>query len=401
MNAAGAGVDAGLDVPGMIGFLRELVRARSLAEVGESAAAELVAAKMRSFGWDPAVTEVAPGRPNVIARVDGGGGPGPVLAFEGHTDVVTEGDVAAWSVDPYGAELRDGRVYGRGAADMKSGLAAMIYAVAALQAAGPFPGSILVCALADEEGMMLGAKHACATGALRGVDGVIVCEPEEGEICAVAKGALRLRVTITGKMSHGAMPAHGRNPLPAVGLLLARAGELQERLQAQYAAHEHLGPLYLTPTVVTGGTASQINVIPGIAELSFDQPTERGATQADIVAAVRELATLACAEAGDGVTAAVSVIDDRPPVDTPTSHPIVECLAFAHKAVTGSAPVYGGVPGTTDGTILTRDGGLATVVYGPGGKWIAHQADEFVAVEDVARCARVYIEAARRFLGAR
>jgi len=386
-----------VDDAGMIDFLRALVRVRSVAEAGESEAAALVAGQMRAFGWSPVVTEVAPRRPNVIARVDGGGGPGPVLAFEGHTDVVTEGDASAWSVDPYGAELRDGRIYGRGSADMKSGLAAMIYAVAALRAAGPFPGSVLLCVLADEEGMMLGAKHACASGALRGVDGVIVCEPEDGEICAVAKGALRLRVSITGKMAHGAMPSHGRNPLPAAGRVLAGAGALQGRLQDQYQAHEHLGPVYLTPTVAAGGARSQLNVIPGTADVYFDVRTVPGASHPAIVSDVRELARRACA--GDGVDATVEVIDDRPPVDTPVSHPVVSCLAAAHTAVTGSAPVYGGVPGTTDGTILTRDAGLATVVYGPGGKWIAHQADEFVTVAEVQRCARVYVEAARRFLG--
>jgi succinyl-diaminopimelate desuccinylase len=380
----------------MIGFLRDLVRTRSVAEVGESAAAALVEAKMRSFGWDPAVTEVAPGRPNVIARVDGGGGPGPLLAFEGHTDVVTEGDPGEWTVDPYGAELRDDRIYGRGTADMKAGLAAMIYAVAALQAAGPFPGSVLVCALADEEGMMLGAKHACASGALRGVDGVIVCEPEDGEICAVAKGALRLRVTLTGKMAHGAMPAHGHNPLPAMGRLLAAVADLQDQLQQRYGTHEHLGEVYLTPTVAAGGTATQVNVIPGTADVYFDIRTVPGAVHADIVAAVTERAALAGAD--DEVVASVTVIDDRPPVDTPLSHPVVASLARAHTLVTGSPANYGGVPGTTDGTILTRDGGLATVVYGPGGKWIAHQADEFVSVAEVKRCAQVYVAAAQDFL---
>src|SRR5487761_382433 len=386
-----------IDVPSMIGFLRELVRVRSVCDQGESAAAALVAGKMRSFGWEPSVVEVAPGRPNVFARVDGGGGPGPVLAFEGHTDVVTEGDRREWTVDPYGAELRDGRVYGRGSADMKAGLAAMIYAVAALQALGPFPGSVLVCALADEEGMMLGAKHACASGVLDGVDGVIVCEPEEGEICAVAKGALRLRVSFAGKMAHGAMPSHGRNPLPAVGRLLAGAEALQDRLQARYGTHEHLGSLYVTPTVVRGGAAGQVNVIPGSADVYFDVRTVPGAAHKEIVAAVCDLALLACE--GSGVTTAVEVIDDRPPVDTPVSHPVVSCLASAHAAVTGSPARYGGVPGTTDGTILSRDAGLATVVYGPGGKWIAHQADEFVSVEEVVRCARVYARAALRFLG--
>jgi succinyl-diaminopimelate desuccinylase len=390
-----------IDNPAMIGFLRELVRVPSVHDPGsggtEGAVAALVADKMGSFGWEPSVAEVAPGRPNVFARVDGGGGPGPLLAFEGHTDVVTEGDRREWTVDPFGAELRDGRVYGRGSADMKAGLAAMIYAVAALRAAGPFPGSVLVCALADEEGMMLGAKHACASGALRGVDGVIVCEPEDGEICAVAKGALRLRVCFAGKMAHGAMPSHGRNPLPAVARLLAGTAALQDRLQARYGTHEHLGPLYVTPTVVSGGAATQVNVIPGSAEVYFDVRTVPGASHQEIVGAVSELASLACA--GSGVTAAVEIIDDRPPVDTPVSHPVVACLAAAHEAVTGSPARYGGVPGTTDGTILSRDGGLATVVYGPGGKWIAHQADEFVSVDEVERCARVYVEAARRFLG--
>jgi succinyl-diaminopimelate desuccinylase len=393
---------AAVDTAGMIAFLRELVRVRSVhdpedAASGESAAAALVAAKMREFGWDPEVTEVAPGRPNVIATIDGGGGPGPVLAFEGHTDVVTEGDPREWTVDPYGAEVHDGRVYGRGSADMKAGLAAMIYAVAALRAAGPFPGSIKVCALADEEGMMLGAKHASATRALDGVAGVIVCEPEAGEICAVAKGALRLRVDLTGKMAHGAMPHQGRNPLPALGRLLDGIGGLQQDLQRQLGTHEHLGLLYLTPTATAAGTAAQMNVIPRSASAYLDVRTIPGAVHEDIVRQVCELAARACRE-GEGITHAVTVIDDRPPVDTSLDHPVVACLAAAHEEVTGSPATYGGVPGTTDGTILTRDAGLATVVYGPGGKWIAHQADEYVEISDVETCARVYASAARRFL---
>lgn len=389
-----------IDEQGMLGFLRELIRVRSVHDPDsgsdESAVAALVAEQMRRFGWQPEITEVAPGRPNVIATVTGGGGPGPVLAFEGHTDVVTEGAPQEWSTDPYGAELRAGRIYGRGSADMKAGLAAMIYAVAALQAAGPFPGAVKLCALVDEEGLMLGAKHACATGALAGVDGVIVCEPEDGEICAVAKGALRLRVDLTGRMAHGAMPQHAINPLPALGRLLDGVTGLQRRLQHQHSEHEHLGPVYLTPTAVLGGDAEQINVIPGRASAYFDVRTIPGV---DHAALVRELTALADqAGAPEGVAAAVSVIDDRPPVATPLDHPVVTCLAEAHEEVTGEPAPYGGVPGTTDGTILARDGGLTTVVYGPGGKWIAHQADEYVEVDNVVRCARVYVSAAHRFL---
>src|SRR5690606_31296363 len=121
-------------------------------------AAELLAGLFGEFGWEYEVTEVAPGRPNLVAVVEGGGGDGPTLMFEGHTDVVTEGQAEDWSVDPYGGEIRDGRLWGRGSADMKSGLAAMVYGVRALQQAGPFPGRIVLGVLCDEEEMMLGAK---------------------------------------------------------------------------------------------------------------------------------------------------------------------------------------------------------------------------------------------------
>ena len=126
-------------------------------------------------------------------------------------------------------------LYGRGAADMKSGLAAAIFAIRALQEAGPFPGRIAVCALADEEELMLGAKHLAASGLLAGAARAIICEPEGGEICTVAQGAIRLRADLHGTMAHGAMPHLGRNPVAAAGPLLAAAGRLQAELRPSTA----------------------------------------------------------------------------------------------------------------------------------------------------------------------
>jgi succinyl-diaminopimelate desuccinylase len=387
-----------VDEEAVVALTRDLVRLRTVNEDGarEAPAAELVAETMRSFGWEPQVTEVAPGRPNVVAIVEGGGGPGRTLAFEGHTDVVTEGDPDRWSVDPYGGEIRDGRLYGRGSADMKSGVAAMLHGVRALQLAGPFPGRVLVCALVDEEGLMLGAKHFAGTDLARGIDGAIICEPEEGEICTSAKGAVRIRVDLLGAMAHGAMPQHGRNPLPAVGRLLVALTDLQDRLQKAHPAHEHLGEVYVTPTVSRAGSLDQINVIPARATVAVDVRTIPGVDHAAVVARVRELA--ADAGAPDGVASELAVVDDRPCVEIDTDHPLVTALAGAHEDVLGEPARYGGVPGATDGTILTRDAGIPTVVYGPGGKWIAHQADEFVEVDDIVRCAHVYAAAADRFL---
>jgi succinyl-diaminopimelate desuccinylase len=104
------------------------------------------------------------------------------------------------------------------------------------------------------------------------------------------------------------------------------------------------------------------------------------------------------AGAVEGVRAAVTVVDDRPSVEIAVTDPVVVALAAAHEAVTGEPARYGGVPGATDGTILTRDAGIPTVVYGPGGKWIAHQADEYVEIADIVRCAHVYAHAADNYL---
>jgi succinyl-diaminopimelate desuccinylase len=388
-----------IDETGVVELTQALVRIPSTndpaAGRSEAPAAELVAERMRAWGWSPRVHEAAPGRPNVVAVVDGGGD-GPTLLLEGHTDVVTEGALDAWTVDPFGGEIRDGRLYGRGSADMKGGVAAMLYAARAVQLAGTFPGRIMVAALVDEEGLMLGAHHFVDSGLTDGVDAAIVCEPEAGEICPVAKGALRLRVDLHGRMAHGAMPHHGRNPVAAAGRLIGALGEYERELQETHGEHEHLGWAYVTPTVVDAGSQAQVNVIPAHAVVCVDVRTVPGVEHPEVTRRVSALATEACAELG--VTAEVEVLVDRPVVSTPVDAPVVRALAEAHTTVTGEEPVYGGVPGSTDGTILTHFGGVPSVVYGPGGKWIAHQADEYVEIEDLVRSTRVLAEAVRNFL---
>lgn len=388
-----------IDVGGLVAFAQELVRTRSVhdpaAGATEHPAAMLVAEKMREFGWEPLIEEVAPGRPNVVAFVAGGGGSGPTVAFEGHTDVVTEGELADWSSDPYSGEIRDGRLHGRGAADMKSGLAAAIYAARAVQLSGPFPGRIAVCALADEEGMMLGAKHLARSGLLAEAAGVIVCEPEGGEICTMAKGAIRVKVELRGTMAHGAMPHLGRNPIAAASKLLARLEELQARIRTQTAG-DSADVISMTPTVLQAGEIAQMNVIPSVSVLYLDLRTTPAVDHRDLMAQLGELAAKVSAFTQVEIT--LEVLDDRPAVAISREHPIVTALAAAHLRVHGTAAPFGIVPGTTDGTILTSDAGLPTVVYGPGGKWIAHQADEFVPVAEIEQYAMVYAEAAHAFL---
>ncbi len=385
-----------VDHAAVIDLTRRLVRIPSVnrAGQGEAEAAALVAEVMAGYGWDPVVEEVAPGRPNVVARVDGGL-PGPTLMFCGHTDVVTEGDRSEWTHDPFGAEIVDGRLYGRGAADMKGGVAAMIEAARAVQLAGPFPGTILFGILCDEEGMMAGAKAFVAAGHAAGVDGVIVGEPEAGEVCITQKGAIRLRIDATGKMAHGAMPHEGRNPIPALAEVVARLGVLETELQDTFGEDPHLGWTYVTPTVFSAGTLPQLNVIPRDGSVAVDVRTVPGVDHPTLVDRIR--ADLAAVASSSGVDLELTVIDDRPPTVTPPDDPVVQALVAAHEQVTGHPPPFGGVPGTTDGTILHRDAGLPVVVYGPGGKWIAHQADEYLDLDDLTTASTVYAHAALHF----
>lgn len=398
MLSASSAVQA-LDREGLIDFTRRLVRVKSVNRpeegLGEAEAAALVVDLARSFGWEPVVEEVEPGRPNVIVTLEGGS-PGRTLLFEGHTDVVTEGDPDEWTVDPFGGDLVDGKIYGRGAADMKGGVAALMYAAKAIERSGPFPGSIKLAVLCDEEEMMIGVHDFVARGHASGVDGAIICEPEAGEICTVQKGAMRLRVDVAGVMAHGAMPHQGKNPIAAMALLIAVLAALERDLQATHGEHEHLGLPYVTPTHLTAGSLPQMNVIPGQGLLTLDVRTIPGIDHGDLLQRIRGMADDVAEETG--VEFELTVLVDRPPTETSHDDPIVRAVQGAHEAVTGSPAVFGGVPGTTDGTILWRDAGVPVVVYGPGGKWIAHQADEYVEVDDLIRHAEVYIEAALRFL---
>jgi succinyl-diaminopimelate desuccinylase len=396
-----AAAQACIDESRLIDALQALVRIPSVYDPAvpsgnERTAAAFVMSRLDDWGISYRTREVAPSRPNIVADIVGSR-PGPTLIFEGHTDVVTAGDLAAWSVDPFGGEIRDGRLYGRGACDMKGGLAAMLFAAQALNVAGrDFAGTIRLAILADEEGLMLGAKGFVADGELDGAAAAIICEPEGDRVCIAQKGAIRLRVTLTGKMAHGAMPEEGANPVAALGLVIGRCRDLEREIQAEYPPHPYLGRFYLTPTVALAGEREQGNVIPSRAELLLDIRTTPAnphpQTIERVTAAVRDAAA-----AIDGVSCSVEVIDDRPATETDPEADIVQAVIGAHRDETGQHPPFGGVPGSTDGTIFWAATGLPLVTWGPGITTLPHQADEYVEVAEVVRYARAYVSAALRF----
>ena len=397
-------VFAAIDREYIIDLTRRLVQTRSVYEPGvpganEEAAARLVAHELQRLGLTVHIQEVVPGRPNVIA--DWTPDPaGPCLLFEGHTDVVTEGDPGRWTYPPFSAHMVDGRIYGRGTADMKGGVAAAIGAVRALiQSRVPFPGRVRLAILVDEEDLMLGVKHFIRSGWAEGVDGAIICEPEENEICLTQKGAMRVRVTFTGAMAHGAMPQAGVNPIPWAAQFVQACGELEQALVARHGVHPYLGRLSVTPTIVQAPAKgpAQLNVIPATAEVCLDIRTIPGVDHTALETALRDILGQ-IGRRDPRMRAELDVFEQRPWTQTPPDAPVASAVASAVRWATGKEPKYGGVPGATDGTFLHAWAGIPIVTIGPGNRFIPHQVDEYVDVEELLEAARIYAAAALVFV---
>ncbi len=368
---------------------------------GEEAAARWVEARCREMGLETHFEVVAPGRPNVIALHRMGNG--LTLMFEGHTDVVTEGDPAAWTDPPFSATIRDGRIYGRGANDMKAGVVCALVATKAIVASGvKLNGTILLGIVCDEEGAMIGIKEFVARGWADQVEAAIICEPEENHLCTCQKGVMWLHVVIHGEMAHGAMPLTGVNSAYPMARFLTQVEQLEAQEIAIHGCHDQLGQPSITPTVlaspVRGQGEPQNNVMPGATEVLLDCRLIPSQNPEALAVAVK--ASLAQVVATDQrLRCTFDILEIRHPTETDPSHPVVTTLAAAYQDLTGQPPIYGGVPGSTDGTILNARKGIPIVTCGPGDIQIPHHIDEWVSMEEIKIAARMYVLAAMRYLG--
>jgi len=394
-----------IDPDELIALTRDLVRIPSVVRPGDPTATEAAVAAyverwLRAEGFTIEVHEVAPGRPNVLASL-GDAAAGPTLLLEGHTDVVTEGNAAEWSHAPFGGDLVDGRIYGRGSADMKSGLAAAMIAAAAIRRSGTrLGGRLVVGALVDEEGDMIGARHLCTTDLGRALSAAIICEPEQNELCLEQRGVVWARVTMRGRMAHGAMPEAGVNPITALGALLREAPALERRLRRLCRRSPHLRPPTVTPTVALAPVQGvpQSNVIPSVAQATLDVRLTPG-PDAEAVAKEIDVACQQVMQACPGSTVEWQPVNGfRLATRVERSEPLVRAMVRGVRQATGRAPRFGGVPGSTDGTILRMTLGIPIVTCGPGHRLIPHQVDEHVEIGELVDAARIYVASALNYL---
>lgn len=339
----------------------------------EGDAADVLVPLLRGAGMQVGIVEMAPGRPSIIAdlRPDV---PGPARVFTGHLDTVpyAEDD---WRFDPLGGAVEDGRVQGRGASDMKGGVAAVV--AAAVAAAGDERcGPVRLVLTAGEETGCEGAKFLATSGVLEPAELLVVAEPTSNRVCVGHKGVLWLRLTMTGRAAHGSMPELGDNAVvKAARAILALDALGLDRDDA----HPLLGRSTANVGFAHGGT--DFNIVPARAEVGVDFRIAPPRESASLIGAIRDIL-------GDAVD--IEQVLDLPAVDTAPGDAWVRAVAALKDAAPGEvAPT--GLPYFTDAAALSAPlGHPPVVIVGPGDPEHAHVADESCGVDNIRDATALY-----------
>jgi acetylornithine deacetylase len=352
---------------------------------GEAEAAAVARAALASAGLDVVLQEAAPGRPNVIGVLDGKQ-PGPTLMFCGHLDTVgVEG-----MTDPFVPRVDGGRLYGRGAQDMKGGVAAMIAAAGTL-ASRWTRGRLVVAAVVDEEHMSLGAEALVREWR---ADMAIVTEPTDLQMAIGHKGFAWVEVVTHGRAAHGSRPDEGRDAIAYMGRVLERLEVLDERLQAE-PPDPIQGTGSLHASTISGGR--ELSSYPDRCTLVYERRTvgseDERRVEAEAQAIVKQLAA-----ADPDFKATARLTGHRAPYSLDAAHPLARALGDAlARAGRSHAPV--GMSFWTDAAIL-GGAGIPSLLFGPGGAGL-HSTTEYVNVDDVYACRDVLVEVATTVAGGR
>jgi acetylornithine deacetylase len=347
---------------------------------GESAIARRIMEEMRAIGLEVHVTEAAPDRPNVVGVLRGRAA-GRSLMLCGHTDTVGVSGMSR----PFVPEVRSGRLYGRGAQDMKGGLAAMLGAARRLAQNGLAAGELVVAAVVDEEHSSLGAEALVRQWR---TDAAVVAEPTGLDVAVAHKGFQWMTLETRGRAAHGSRPQEGRDAILRMGRVLS-ALERLERALAAGPVHPLLGAASLHASLIQGG--QELSSYPARAWLEFERRTLPGEPAS---AALDETdAILGDLRASDPeFDCDRRAMLSRDPYEIDPASPLPDQLTAAARRV-GCSAVRTGMTFWTDAAILGA-AGIATVVFGPGGAGL-HSTEEYVLVDDVDRCCAALVELAQ------
>lgn len=386
------------DRANLLSFLQDLVRTPS-PSTEEGAVAERILREMEKLGFEDVRTD---SMGNVVGRI--GPAEGPTLMLNAHMDTVRVSSREAWTVDPFGAEVDDGVLYGLGSCDMKGGLAAMIYGAKMIRDAQlPLKGNVVVACVVQEESCEgLGTRALMEETNVR-PHWVVLGEPTNLKISRGQRGRLQMRVVARGKSAHAASPGLGENAI----YIAARIVFGLELLAEQLAEDEFLGPGTLAVTDISSRASSR-NAVPDRCTVIVDRRLTLGENETKALSEVRRVV------AREGVNADAEVLRYRatsykgcecerrefyPAWVIAADHPLVQEAVRAAQVQLKGRPAIGCWGFSTEGVYTAGEANIPTVGFGPGREELAHAADEHVRLDDVYAAVRVYAQLAARLLG--
>lgn len=371
--------------------LAELVRIPSInpafsgGTTDEREVAAYVRARMEALGMRTRMHEPRPGRVSVVGTLPGTGGGRSLMLYAHHDTVGVDG-----MPDPFTPRVEDGRMYGRGAYDMKCGLAACLAAVEAVASGGPLAGDLLIASVADEEEASLGMaevlRHHTA-------DACILTEPTELGLVVGHRGFCWMEVVVHGRAAHGSAFAEGIDANLRMGRVLSRLEALSARLLAR-PLHPVVGPPSLHAATLQGGTG--LSTYAARSVLQIERRTVPGETEADVLGEVREILDALAAEDAT-FRAEVRPLLTRDPWAAGADSPIAAAVEVAAAEVLGARPARGGAPYWMDAALIGT-AGIDAVVMGPAGGG-AHTPEEWVDLDSVHQTAQILARTAVAFCG--
>lgn len=354
---------------------------------GERKVAHALGNTLEKWGFSVELSDSAPGRPNLVARI--GPRDTPAMMFAGHLDTV---GVEGMSHDPWSGDIADGKLYGRGSCDMKSGVAAMSLGAlfASRQAGRDAERQIVIAAVADEEYESLGMRTLLDSGLT--ADCAILTEPTRLAICPAHRGFVWTEIEFTGRAAHGSRYDVGIDAIRHAGLVLAELDELDAGA-LHTRSHRLLGRPSLHASTIVGGIG--MSTYPDRCILRVERRTIPGETAQDSLAEVRSACDRVRARRPE-LDATVRLIAAQEPSDVDVDAPVVKAVMKALEAEKLPAPIEG-LSAWTDAALLNA-AGIPAVCFGPGDIALAHAAEEFVPVEEIERATAVLARVALEWM---
>ena len=347
---------------------------------------------LKKYGIESKLVHYNPQRASLVCDLDGSKGYGKMLVVSGHLDVVTAGDENEWTYPPFGGEIHDGKMYGRGTTDMKAGLCALIIAMIELKEEGAnFKGKIRLAATVGEEVGMYGSKQLVEEGYIDGADGFLIAEPSSSNrIINAHKGSLQYEIIATGKPAHSSMPEIG---IDSIQLMVDYINETNKRFAKAFneAENKQLGKTLNVNTVIDGGT--QINSVAGKTILKANARCVPEVNNDKVVEIIEEV--ISDLNGKNQGKLELNILQNNPNAVSEKDNDLVKAIL---NSLDKKIPVEA-LAGATDASNFGRiSDKYDLAIFGPGEASVAHIIDEFVEVDDYLKFIDVYKNTIKNYL---